>query len=709
LRTSVRTEVDKSKKDVKPPSIVPPKPPIPKLTPAPPSAAPDWSKVNKDKVSIDDESKLPSVTGKSPRVDMGPSNAGLNKLVTASGALSTGDRASQYMHVGGNVDMNGLNPAVLKQFNSMVQEYGELTGNSVRVTSAYRTPEHQARLNKANPNSTGSKYGSLHVHGLALDVDYKDGKNLDEMDKLGLMRKYGFTRPVGGEPWHIEPAGIQSKLDAARDDHNYATQLTEASLYRGGGGYGSIRGTPMAHRDYVLAKKLWDAGGKTIDNTSGVKDLVAGAMDTVQGKVAENTPSDSSTISASSKPPSYPGLDTSQGSPIGGVSMASRGGYAGSVEATKPGGADMEGKADVLAGSGSPTSSSSDTSSISGAMNSSAYIPKKELDRGIHAMNVLMSKGWSKTAAAGILGNLTRESRLNPAVDVEGNGKGGGAGIAQWLKDRRAIVERAFGKKLINMSFDEQLAAVDWELRNTHKKAGSALKQSTSARDAAINFEKYYEVTKKSLQGGFHQNSIDFANKYASVPDSLLKGTTNPGMVSEVGKNEVAGPSKESASPTLGQIQESGKTKPMLPTGPKVDGPSPRLSDLVSDKSTAPSGGLSVPSVPEPPKPLMPVLNTPVTRPQDTGQGFSLTGVTEGLGHIGETLGQSLVVQKDILDTLKGILGNVNPANFNAIKDSLLQVANRSQSEPMKTGIVPGPAKPMPKSVVDIGIERDWT
>jgi hypothetical protein len=60
-----------------------------------------------------------------------------------------------------------------------------------------------------------------------MDISPKDA---NELESLGLMRKYGFTRPVGSEDWHIEPAGIQVNIERAKADPNFAGKMIDASI-----------------------------------------------------------------------------------------------------------------------------------------------------------------------------------------------------------------------------------------------------------------------------------------------------------------------------------------------------------------------------------------------------------------------------------------------------------------------------------------------
>lgn len=172
----------------------------------------------------------------------------------AGGALLEGSGAKQYLSLGKNVNLNGVNPAMLKQFFGMVEEYGQLTGKTVHVESAFRSFADQQRLYDTLGDKKAAKPGSsLHEVGLAMDVT---STTLNDMESKGLMRKYGFTRPVGGEPWHMESAGIQSNISGFRNDPTAATKAIMASVGHGGGGAGTLANAPKYSRNNALATKL---------------------------------------------------------------------------------------------------------------------------------------------------------------------------------------------------------------------------------------------------------------------------------------------------------------------------------------------------------------------------------------------------------------------------------------------------------------------
>ncbi len=180
----------------------------------------------------------------------------------ATGAPKTGQAGNQYLRLGRGVEIEGANPIMLKHFLGMAEEYGEKTGKTIQVNSGYRSYEKQAALHRQFPQKAAAPGRSLHEKGLAIDINSSDA---NELEKIGLMKKYGFTRPVGGEPWHIEPAGIQRNIALARENARERDVMVSASLYRGGGGYGTLPNSTKYRRNHDLAMRLLDLPGKPVE------------------------------------------------------------------------------------------------------------------------------------------------------------------------------------------------------------------------------------------------------------------------------------------------------------------------------------------------------------------------------------------------------------------------------------------------------------
>lgn len=105
------------------------------------------------------------------------------------------------------------------------------------------------------------------------------------------------------------------------------------------------------------------------------------------------------------------------------------------------------------------------------------------------AMQYFMGKGLTDYQAAGLVGNLFRESRLVPTATNAGSGA---YGIAQWLGPRKKNLFAKYGK---NPTFNQQLDYVWHELGNTHRTGLKAIKSSKNAEEAARNAMGYYEFS----------------------------------------------------------------------------------------------------------------------------------------------------------------------------------------------------------------------
>jgi hypothetical protein len=129
----------------------------------------------------------------------------------------------------------------------------------------------------------------------------------------------------------------------------------------------------------------------------------------------------------------------------------------------------------------------------------------------IEALMFFISKGWTGTQAAGIVGNLQAESGVNLKIDAVGDG-GQAYGIAQWHPPRQANFAKVFGKDIRKSSFKDQLEFVDWELKNTESRAGNMLKSAKTPAEAASIVDQYYERS----SGAHRQKRIDYAMALSS-------------------------------------------------------------------------------------------------------------------------------------------------------------------------------------------------
>lgn len=106
-----------------------------------------------------------------------------------------------------NVNLKDMNPDTLSRFLAMANEYRLRTGKPVQVNSAKRTFAYQYALWKKDPDHAVPPTGlSSHERGFAIDTQSADAT---AMDKMGLLKKYNFWRPLVNrakfpEAWHVQ-------------------------------------------------------------------------------------------------------------------------------------------------------------------------------------------------------------------------------------------------------------------------------------------------------------------------------------------------------------------------------------------------------------------------------------------------------------------------------------------------------------------------
>jgi tape measure domain-containing protein len=117
-------------------------------------------------------------------------------------------------------------------------------------------------------------------------------------------------------------------------------------------------------------------------------------------------------------------------------------------------------------------------------------LPQDVTERMKQAMDYMMSKGWSQTAAAGIVGNLVGESNMNPnAIGDSGNA----FGLAQWNDRGPAMKQFLANQGKAWNDFFGQLDFVDHELRTSESRAGGQLSLAKDAAAASDIFMRLYE------------------------------------------------------------------------------------------------------------------------------------------------------------------------------------------------------------------------
>lgn len=170
-------------------------------------------------------------------------------------------------------------------------------------------------------------------------------------------------------------------------------------------------------------------------------------------------------------------------------------------------------------------------------------------DRQKYLATRLKAEGYSDAQAAGIIGSLMQESRLDPTAV---NKSSGASGIAQWLGPRAKAFTSQFGHSLKDASFGEQVDFMIQELKTTEKRADQRIRMARTADQAAEIHAREYErpgaseinVAKRQAYAASIMASLGQANAAsiagqsltASVPPSSTAGTTNTSS-SEVNVN----------------------------------------------------------------------------------------------------------------------------------------------------------------------------
>lgn len=121
------------------------------------------------------------------------------------------------------------------------------------------------------------------------------------------------------------------------------------------------------------------------------------------------------------------------------------------------------------------------------------------------AMEFFQSKGLSPYHAAGIVGNLLGESKLNHQAI---NPTSKAFGIAQWLGDRKKKLFKKYGE---NPTFDQQLEFVWEELNSSEKSAFNKLLQTKSVEEATNSFMKHFERPSQREMAQSINNRIKFS------------------------------------------------------------------------------------------------------------------------------------------------------------------------------------------------------
>jgi hypothetical protein len=208
-------------------------------------------------------------------------------VVTAKGKIILGgvsdERAVNYGEGNGFTVKGKMIPIVWSYFTAMCTEYQAVKGAQIKILSLYRSVTIQQKLFDAG-KAAETPAKSPFTIGAAIQIPQNMATNLDAM---GLLSKYGFTRPIGGEMGTLEPMAIQANIDkvmAMDDPAIYITKVFASALGKAGGGWGAPNsgwtadlGNRNVHFQTLVAKL---SGGKRIDPKEPQRIAMDGALST---------------------------------------------------------------------------------------------------------------------------------------------------------------------------------------------------------------------------------------------------------------------------------------------------------------------------------------------------------------------------------------------------------------------------------------------
>ena len=211
------------------------------------------------------------------------------------------------------------------------------------------------------------------------------------------------------------------------------------------------------------------------------------------------------------------------------------------------------------------------------------------------AMSFFESKGWTKEQAAGIVGNLVVESGLR--TDAVGD-NGNAYGIAQWNKagspERIANFQRVMGRSLYGSNFNQQLEFVNWELNNSERNAGNALRGATTTDDSAFIVDRLYERSSGVHLDRRQANAAALAaGDYAKVSSSGAQGYTGSGAPAGSTGGGLVTAGLEQLGKIFGTLGSAivppGIARTFTPASSDVSGPvvsAPDKSERIKNEST---------------------------------------------------------------------------------------------------------------------------
>jgi hypothetical protein len=602
----------------------------------------------------------------------------------------------------GGPKRTGMMPGFMRNFRAMAAEYGKKTKKKIVITSAFRTYEDQVRAKKNSPRLAATPGYSAHEFGLAMDIS---SANANELESLGLMKKYGFTRPIGAEDWHIEPSGVAASLQSvakSKLDSKYAEQQIAASLGRGGGGYGLTPGARPKGRDDKTSGAVFSGGAAGVMPTSEELGVVPG------GDV--NMASGSGAIPK----PGMSGIETQ-----GGTTPSSQGGIAQGVQNAGP--ATIGGQAESA--NAASSAGGIDRGMQINAAQSQAPQPSSPIDTSGKQSNIKK-----------IIVDAAQRVGVDPAIALtmaaveSGMGQNKAAksssarGIFQFIKGTWAKVLKDYGGKY-NLSpntspmDDNANALMGMEFIKENARALSGVRPNPGAGDlylahfmGAGGAKKLFslppgEIAAKHFPAAAFANPTIFGNN--RTVGGIIQWANDVMQKRAKQWNIPLGASPSTSLPQIAKSQQTNQTTinsaptpqngPASPAGqlPEQLGVTPGLGPQPA--AAGATGGLQVPTGIE----TNQAVNVPpqISAPIDRGASLGSLGLNDGIANLDKTLIKSIDIQTQMLTTLQQILTKIEPERLIDIINKLGSSSKNPEPSAVNTT---SPAKTAPRGGVDL-------
>lgn len=632
-------------------------------------------------------------------------------LYEVGGEARDGKDGMKFIRTKPGVKLN-LHPEMLKNLLGMAQEYGETTGNSILITDGSRTYEEQKRLHDADPKKAAPPGRSSHEFGLAVDINSADANKLD---RIGLMRKYGFTRPVGAEPWHVEPAGIQPTLEQAKKDPGLAGQAIASGLGRGGGGYGTLPGARKYGRDIEVAmgllnqdsgKKVTEEDVKLVAQYMAPKELSPRTVPDVQtAKVS--APAPAKTVKAADVATPKPAIDPDKNRPASDMI----------VSAPAP---------QVLASKDNEGENKADADQPAGIRNADYKWDTRE---NVKASIVKIAQKNQVNPNAAVM-VAAKESGLRPAA----RGDGSSLGLYQFKK---ATWDEQLGKNGKKQGIDMDTSPADpyastalyTEYLNENLKSLRSVRENPSVTDAYLTHLLGPTGARKLLGSApdvigvnvlpraakdnpdyFYQDgkSLTVSDVYAKVREGLKRAAQEYGVSIDVSKDQFAKDDRTPSGSSAVVASAPATDVPRIKTAAVTVSDAPGVKDMLKQRDMI--GAQRRAETPAMEQQQQAVRET--TARQQAREAFSMaTPRQQDIPSSGRSVDpmvplvriadSQLSVSMEIRDILKSIQTSLSPDEMKKLVGSLpAQAGGAPAQQPAATRTTPSPQPQRPEMLV---------